>query len=151
MPLDNRTVEIMVPDVHRRNIVNFITQIENEELEIDRIAKVVLNEKTGTIIFGKEVKIAPITIVHGSLTVQVGTQFAISQPGPFSQGETAIVPNQTVEVGEQVAESVTVPEGATIEEIVRGLSAIGATPRDVLAIIQAIKAAGALQSDLEII
>jgi flagellar P-ring protein precursor FlgI len=151
MPLDNRTVEIMVPDVHRRNIVNFITQIENQELEIDRIAKVVLNEKTGTIIFGKEVKIAPVTIVHGSLTIQVGTQFAISQPGPFSQGETAIVPNETVEVGEQVAESVTVPEGATIEEIVRGLGAIGATPRDVLAIIQAIKAAGALQSDLEII
>ncbi len=151
MPLDSRTVEIVVPDVYRRNVVDFITRIENESLEIDRVAKVVLNEKTGTVIFGKEVKIAPVTIVHGSLTVQVGTQFAISQPGAFSSGETAVVPNQTVEVGEQLAESVTVPEGATIEEIVRGLNAIGATPRDVLAIVQAIKAAGALQSELEII
>jgi len=97
------------------------------------------------------VKIAPVTIVHGSLTVQVGTEYAISQPGAFSNGETAVVPNQTVEVGEQVADSVTIPEGATIEEIVRGLNAIGATPRDVLAIIQAIKAAGALQSEVEII
>jgi len=151
LPLDNRTVEIMVPERYRRNVVQFITQIENESLEIDRVAKVVLNEKTGTVIFGKEVKIAPVTIVHGSLTVQVGTQFAISQPGAFSGGETAVVPNETVEVGEQLAESVTIPEGATIEEIVRGLNAIGATPRDVLAIIQAIKAAGALQSELEII
>jgi flagellar P-ring protein precursor FlgI len=151
IPLDNRAVEILVPDPYRRNVVDFITQIENQELEIDRVAKVILNEKTGTIIFGKEVKIAPVTIVHGSLTVQVGTEFAISQPGAFSNGETAVVPNQTVEVGEEVADSVTIPEGATIEEIVRGLNAIGATPRDVLAIIQAIKAAGALQSEVEII
>ena len=151
IPLDNRAVEILVPDPYRRNVVDFITQIENQELEIDRVAKVILNEKTGTIIFGKEVKIAPVTIVHGSLTVQVGTEYAISQPGAFSNGETAVVPNQTVEVGEQVADSVTIPEGATIEEIVRGLNAIGATPRDVLAIIQAIKAAGALQSEVEII
>jgi flagellar P-ring protein precursor FlgI len=150
--LDNRTVEIQVPPPQRMDVVGFITQIENESLELDRVAKVVLNEKTGTIIFGKEVKIAPVTIVHGSLTVQVGTQFAISQPGPFSErGETVVVPNQTVEVGEQIADLVSVQEGATIEEIVRALNTIGATPRDVLAIIQAIKAAGALQSELEII
>jgi len=151
VPLDNRAVEILVPNSYRRNIVDFITQIENEKLEIDRVAKVVLNEKTGTLIFGKEVRIAPVTIVHGSLTVQVGTEFAISQPGPFSGGETVVVPNQTVEVSEQLADSVTIPEGASIEEIVQGLNAIGATPRDVLAIIQAIKAAGALQSEVEII
>jgi flagellar P-ring protein precursor FlgI len=151
IPLDNRAVQIRVPDIYRLNVVEFITQIENESLEIDRVARVVLNEKTGTIIFGKEVKIAPVTIVHGSLTVQVGTEFAISQPGAFSSGETAVVPNQTVEVGEQLADSVTIPEGATIEEIIRGLNAIGATPRDVLAIIQAIKASGALQSEVEII
>jgi len=151
IPLDNRAVEILVPELYRRNIVDFITRIENEKLEIDRVAKVVLNEKTGTLIFGKEVKIAPVTIVHGSLTVQVGTEFAISQPGPFSAGRTEVVPNQTVEVSEQLAESVTIPEGASIEEIIQGLNAIGATPRDVLAIIQAIKAAGALQSEVEII
>jgi flagellar P-ring protein precursor FlgI len=152
MALNSRSIEIQVPPEYRNNVVGFITQIENEPLEIDRVAKVVLNEKTGTIIFGKGVRIAPVTIVHGSLTVQVGTEFEISQPAPFSQlGETAVVPNQTVEVGEQVADQVTIAEGATIEEIVRALNRIGATPRDILAIIQAIKAAGALQSELEII
>lgn len=150
-PLDSRTVQVAVPQGYRNNIVGFISQIENETLEVERRAKVVLNEKTGTIIFGKEVRIAAVSIVHGSLTVQIGTQFAISQPTPFSQGETVVVPNQTVEVGEQPAQSVVVEEGASVDEVIRALNSIGATPRDILAIIQAIKAAGALQAELEII
>jgi flagellar P-ring protein precursor FlgI len=151
-PLDSRTVELRIPEAHRSDVVQFISLIENESIEIDRVAKIVLNEKTGTIIFGKEVKIAPITLVHGSLTVQVGTQFAVSQPGPFSRvGETVVVPNQTVEATEEPSQNLSIEEGATIDEIVRALTSIGATPRDILAIIQAIKAAGALQSELEII
>jgi flagellar P-ring protein precursor FlgI len=151
-PLDSRTIELQVPESFRSNVVNFITQIENEWIEVDRVAKVVLNERTGTIIFGKEVKIAAVTIVHGSLSVQVGTEFAISQPAPFSRsGETAVVPNQWTTVGEEEASSVIIEENASIEEIVQALNAIGATPRDILAVIQAIKAAGALQCELEII
>lgn len=150
-PIDSRTVRIIVPDAYRADVVDFITTIENETIEVDRRAKVVINEKTGTIIFGSEVKIAPVTIVHGSLTVEVGTQFAISQPNPFSQGETTVVPNQTVEVTETRAQPVQIREGSTIAEVVQALNAVGASPRDILAIIQAIKANGGLQAELEII
>ncbi len=151
-PVDGRTVRVIVPDSHRAKIVDFISMIENERIEVDRRAKVIMNEKTGTIIFGAEVRIANVTIVHGALTVEVGTQFAVSQPTPLSEGgQTVVVPNQTVEVTERRAEPVEIKEGATIAEIVQALNAVGASPRDILAIIQAIKANGALQADLEII
>ncbi|GAB4111744.1 MAG: flagellar basal body P-ring protein FlgI [Acidobacteriota bacterium] len=150
-PLDSRTVEIAVPEQYRNQMVDFITMIENESLEVDRKTRVVLNEKTGTVVFGGDVRIAPVTIVHGSLTVQIGTQYAVSQPAPFGQGETVVVPQETVEVQEQQAQNVRIGEGSSIDEVVRALNSIGATPRDILAILQAIKAAGALQSELEII
>jgi flagellar P-ring protein precursor FlgI len=151
-PLDSRTVDVEVPENYRSRIVEFISRIENESLEVDHVAKVVFNEKTGTIVFGGDVKIAPVTIVHGSLTVEVSTEFQVSQPAPFSQGgQTAVVPQDTVNVTEETGKSVSIREGSSIEEIVRALNSIGATPRDILAIIQAIKAAGALQSELEII
>ncbi|GAB4237660.1 MAG: flagellar basal body P-ring protein FlgI [Acidobacteriota bacterium] len=149
--LDSRTIEVVVPSAYRDRVVDFVADLENETLEVDHVSKVVLNEKTGTIVFGGDVRIAPVTIVHGSLTVQIGTEFQISQPQPFAQGETVVVPEQTVEVQEGPGETVTVPEGSSIEDVVRALHSIGATPRDILAIIQAIKAAGALQSELEII
>ena len=150
-PLDSKAVEVKVPEKYRSDIVPFIATIENQTLEVDRIAKIVLNEKTGTIIFGKEVRISAVAIVHGALAVQIGTQFAISQPSPFSGGETAVVPNQTVEVTEEPAKQMIIEDGATIDEVVRALNAIGATPRDIFAIIQAVKAAGAMQATLEII
>ncbi|MFB3901867.1 MAG: flagellar basal body P-ring protein FlgI [Acidobacteriota bacterium] len=150
-PLDNRTVEVQVPATFRNNVVAFISQIENQPLEVDRPAKVVLNEKTGTIVFGGDVRIAPVTIVHGSLTVQIGTQFAVSQPPALSAGQTVVVPEETVSVEEPVTRPVAVKDGSSIESVVRALNSIGATPRDILAILQAIKAAGALQSELEII
>ncbi len=148
--LDNRTVEIQVPEAYRADIVSFIGSIENEKLEVDRVAKVVLNERTGTVVFGREVEIAPITIVHGSLTVRIGTEFRVSQPSPFSEGVTTVVPSEQVEVEEGAAAAVEVREGSSIDEVIQGLNAIGATPRDILAIIQNIKAAGALQAELEI-
>src|SRR5690606_25194170 len=110
VPLDNRTIEVQVPGPYRNNVVEFITQIENESLEVERVAKVVLNEKTGTIIFGNEVKIAPVTIVHGSLSVQIGTQFAISQPPPFSEGRTVVVPNQQIEAVEEEGQQISIEE-----------------------------------------
>ncbi len=150
-PLDSRTVEIAVPTEFRERMVEFIAGIENESVDVDHTARVVLNEKTGTIIFGGEVKIAPVTIVHGSLSVQIGTDFQVSQPNSFGQGETVVVPKETIQVQEDVGKSVIIGPDSTIEEVVRALNSIGATPRDILAIIQAIKAAGALQSELEII
>ncbi|MFQ5737830.1 MAG: flagellar basal body P-ring protein FlgI [Acidobacteriota bacterium] len=150
-PVDSRAIEIAVPAVFRSNIVDFITSIERQTIEVDRVAKVVLNEKTGTIIFGQKVQISPVTIVHGSLTVQIATEFQVSQPAPFSQGETTVVPRDSAQVTEGEATPVKVREGATIDQVVQALNAIGATPRDILAIIQAIKVAGALEAELEII
>ncbi|HSR67152.1 MAG TPA: flagellar basal body P-ring protein FlgI [Acidobacteriota bacterium] len=150
-PIDSRTVRVIVPQRYRPSVVDFISQVETQPVEVDVRAKVVINEKTGTVIFGKEVLISEVTIVHGSLTVEVGTQFAISQPGPLSEGETVVVPNQSVEVTEQRAQPVRIPEGATIAQVIQALNAVGASPRDILAIIQAIKANGGLQADLEII
>ncbi len=150
-PVDSRTVQLFVPEEYRFNIVEFITTIENESVELDRVAQVVFNERTGTIIFGAEVRIAPVTIVHGALSVLIGTQFIISQPEAFSEGETVAIPTQTIQTSEEPANQIAIEEGATIEEIVRALTAVGATPRDILAILQAIKAAGALLAELKII
>jgi flagellar P-ring protein precursor FlgI len=150
--IDGRTIAISVPPAYTRRIVEFMSLVENAAMDVDAPAKVVLNEKTGTIVLGKEVKIAEVSIIHGSLSLQVGTVFNISQPAPYSpRGETTVVPEQTVTVQEEKGRTVTLSDGASVEEVVRALNSIGAGPRDVIAILQAIKAQGALQADLEII
>jgi flagellar P-ring protein precursor FlgI len=149
--LDGRTVAINVPADYATRIVEFIAMIENARMDVDFPAKVVLNEKTGTIVMGKEVKIAEVSIVHGSLSLQVGTIFNVSQPTPLSQGKTEVVPETTVSVQEEKGRTVTLRDGASVEEVVRALNAIGAGPRDIIAILQAIKAQGALQAELEVI
>ncbi len=128
-----------------------MAMVENAQMEVDTAAKVVVNEKTGTIILGKDVKIAEVSIIHGSLSLQVGTTFQVSQPAPFGLGDTKVVPEQTVSVQEDKGRTVMLREGASVEEVVRALNTIGAGPRDIIAILQAIKAQGALQADLEII
>jgi len=148
---DGRTILIQVPSDYSNRIIEFMAMVENARMEVDTAAKVVLNEKTGTIILGKDVKIAEVSIIHGSLSLQVGTTFQVSQPAPFGQGDTKVVPEQTVSVQEDKGRTVMLREGASVEEVVRALNTIGAGPRDVIAILQAIKAQGALQADLEII
>jgi flagellar P-ring protein precursor FlgI len=150
--IDGRTIAIDVPDTFTNRVIEFMSMIENAEMDVDFRAKVVLNERTGTIVMGKDVKIADVSIIHGSLSLQVGTIFDISQPGPFSpEGQTVVVPQTTVTAQEEKGRTVNLREGASVEEVVRALNSIGAGPRDVIAILQAIKAAGALQADLEII
>jgi len=111
----------------------------------------VINERTGTIVMGKEVRIGEVSIVHGSLSLQIGTTFNVSQPAPLSEGKTVVVPETKVSVQEEKGRTVTLREGASVEEVVRALNSIGAGPRDVIAILQAIRAAGALQAELEVI
>jgi flagellar P-ring protein precursor FlgI len=149
--LDGRTIAIAVPANYSNKIVEFIALVENAKMDVDFPAKVVLNEKTGTIVMGKEVKISEVSIIHGSLSLQVGTIFNVSQPAPLSQGKTAVVPETTVAVQEEKGRTVTLRDGASVEEVVRALNAIGAGPRDIIAILQAIKAEGALHAELEII
>ena len=148
--VDGRTIAITVPQDYAHRLVDFMAVVENARVEIDNAARVVLNERTGTVVLGKDVRISEVTIIHGSLSLQVGTIFNVSQPNPFAQGETMIVPEETLNVVEDMR-TATIREWASVEEIVRALNDIGATPRDVIAILQAIRAQGALQAELEII
>jgi flagellar P-ring protein FlgI len=150
--MDGRSVEINVPANYSSRVIEFLALVESATIEVDQPARVVFNEKTGTIVFGKDVQIAEVSIVHGSLSLQVGTILNVSQPEPLSQGgKTTVVPETTISVQEEKGRTVTLHKGASIEEVVKALNAIGAGPRDIIAILQAIKAQGALQADLEII
>jgi len=144
-------VVIDLPPSFRHQPVEFLAQLENVTINADRMAKIVINERTGTIAMGKDVKIAPVSILHGNLTVEVETSFAVSQPAPLSSGETAVVPQVGVGVKEEKARHINLKDGATVEELVRALLAIGSTPRDVIAILQNLQAAGALEAEIEII
>jgi len=148
---DGRTIEISVPPNYSGRIVEFMALVENARMDVDTAARVVLNEKTGTIVMGKEVRISEVFVIHGSLSIQVGTVFNVSQPEAFSKGQTTVVPETTLSVQEEKGRTATLREGASVEEVVRALNDIGAGPRDVIAIMQAIKAQGALQAELVII
>ncbi len=149
--LDGRTISIAVPATYGQRIVEFMALVENAKLDVDNRARVVINEKTGTIVLGKEVKITEVSLIHGALSLQVSTTPVVSQPAPLSQGQTTVVPETSVSLQEDKGRSVTLKEGASVEEVVRALNAIGAGPRDVIAILQAIKAQGAMLAELEII
>ncbi len=149
--LDGRTISVAVPANYSERIVEFMAVVENAKMDVDNRAKVVINEKTGTVVLGREVRIAEVSIIHGALSLQVGTLLNVSQPALLSQGQTTVVPDTNVSVQEDKGRAVTLREGASVEEIVRALNAIGAGPRDVIAILQAIKAQGAMQVELEII
>jgi flagellar P-ring protein precursor FlgI len=149
--IDGRTISINVPSGYSNRIVEFMSVVENATMDIDAPARVVLNEKTGTIVLGKDVRIAEVSVIHGSLSIQVGTLYGVSQPAPHSFGETTVIPETTVSVQEEKGRTVTLRNGASVEDVVRALNELGAGPRDVIAILQAIKAQGALQAELEII
>jgi flagellar P-ring protein precursor FlgI len=149
--VDGRTISINVPSGYGNRIVEFMSIVENATMDVDSPARVVVNEKTGTLVLGKEVKITEVSVIHGSLSLQVGTAYDVSQPEAFSQGKTTVVPEKSVSVQEEKGRTVTLREGASVEDVVRALNAIGAGPRDVISILQAIKAQGALQAELEII
>jgi flagellar P-ring protein precursor FlgI len=150
--LDGRTVRVQVPADYKGKLVDLIARIESVEIETDRKAKVVLNERTGTVVIGKEVRIAAVAITQGNLSIQIGTNFNVSQPAPFnSRGETTVVPEQTVKAQEKQSNLMMLKDGATVEDLVKALNSLGTTPKDMVAIFQAIKAAGALEAELEII
>lgn len=149
--IDGGTIRVEVPPSYRRQIVAMVTKIENLELQPEVVAKVIVNERTGTIVMGENVKITPVAVAHGGLTVQISEQPAVSQPAPFSKrGQTVVVPQSDVEVKEAKG-SLSLVGGVTISQVIKGLNAIGATPRDLINILQAIKASGALQAELELI
>jgi len=149
--LDAGTVRLDVPPGQRSEMVALITKVENLEVQPDVIAKVVVNERTGTIVMGEHVRIAPVAVAHGSLTVQITEKPTVSQPLPFSKGTTKVVPQTSIQVQEGKGHLAVVGGGVTIGQVINGLNAIGATPRDLINILQSIKAAGAMDAELELI
>jgi flagellar P-ring protein precursor FlgI len=144
-------IEIPIPEKFKGRSAEFISEIESLVVDADRVARVVVNERTGTIALGSNIVIGPVAIMQGSLTVEIQTNLEVSQPAPLSQGTTTTVPRVGVDVKEEQARNIVLKQGATVEELVKAMSAIGATSRDVIAILQALKAAGALDAELEVI
>ncbi len=147
---DASTVEISIPPEFRGNLVPLMASIENIEITPESAAKVVVDEKTGTIVLGRDVRISRVAVAHGNLQVTVSENLNVSQPGPFSQGQTVVTPSTDINVNES-NRRLNLVEGATLQELVDGLNAIGATPRDLISILSALKAAGALHAVLEVI
>jgi flagellar P-ring protein precursor FlgI len=144
-------VAVAIPAKFASRATEFISELENLTVEADRPARVAINERTGTIVMGKDVRIRPVAILHGNLNVEIQTTMTVSQPAPVSQGFTQTLPQVTTSAKEEKARSVVLREGATVEELVRALAAIGSTPRDVIAILQSLRSAGALEAELEVI
>ena len=144
-------VQVAIPKDYAGRTTEFIAELESVTVEADRPARVVINERTGTVVLGKDVRIAPVAILHGNLNIEIQTSFAVSQPGPLSQGTAEVIPQTTVAAKEEKARNVVLKQGATIEELVRALAAIGSTPRDVIAILQNLRSANALEAEIEVI
>lgn len=144
-------VNVETPAAWAERMADFIAGLEELKVEVDVPARIVVNERTGTIVIGKDVRIAPVAILHGNLSVEIQTTLVVSQPPGLSQGKTEVVPEQTVAARDQAAKNVVLKQGATVEELVRALTAIGSSARDIIAILQNLRAAGALDAELEVI
>ncbi|MDL2275287.1 flagellar basal body P-ring protein FlgI [Desulfosarcina sp. OttesenSCG-928-G10] len=148
---DPGTIEVTVPPHYLGNTVPLLASLTELDVQPDETAKVVINERTGTVVMGAQVRISTVAIAHGNLSIMVKENLNVSQPGAFSGGKTAVVPDTDIIVQEDGAQLMVVPKGVTIGQVVNALNALGVTPRDLIAIFQAIKAAGALQAELEVI
>jgi len=150
--LDPSAVKLSVPEEYRDNLVGLITRVEMLDVKVDMPAKIIINERTGTVVVGDNVRISPVAIAHGSLAIEIREEALVSQPLPFApeKAETVQVPRTDISVTEQKGHLVEV-SGITLGEVVRALNALGVTPRDLISILQALKAAGALRAELELI
>lgn len=149
--LDSRRIDINVAQAGASSVPALISQVQNLAINFHPPAKVIVNERTGTIVMGGDVKLSPVSVIHGDLTVEVITKFAVSQPSPFSKnGDTKVIKDTDVTATEAPAKNIQLSEGANVEELINGLHTMGATAHDVVAILQAIKSANGLQAELEI-
>ena len=147
--IDSRRVEIAtVPD---EDIASLLDRVEEVEVEVYPRARVVVNERTGTVVIGGTVRLQPVSILHGGLSVNVISQPLVSQPNALSSGTTQVVQQTTVQAQDKPVNRIDPKEGATVEDLVQELQRTGATARDVISILQAMKEAGALEADLEVI
>lgn len=168
--VDSSSISVIIKENSAMGIVHLVSILENLDVPVDSVAVVVMNEKTGTVVMGENVRISTIAIAHGNLSIQIKEEKKVSQPMPFAPaapagsaptkkggavmapgGHTVVTPESQVTVAEEKKQLLVVPKGITIQEVVKALNAIGVSPRDLITIMQAIKAAGALQADLRII
>ena len=149
-PSDPGTIELRIPRGYEENVVGLLTDIEQLRIEPDQVARIVIDEQSGTIVMGENVKISTVAIAQGALTIRITEAAQVSQPGPFAEaGETQQVARTDVQVDEGAEKKFAVVErGVTLQDLVNGLNALGIGPRDLITILQAIKTAGALQADI---
>lgn len=150
-PTDPATVTIQIPPRYNGNMIRLITEVEQLKVEPDQTARVIVDERSGIIVMGRDVRVSTVAIAQGNLTVTITEQPQVSQPAPLSNGRTTVVPRTGLKVdtgdGNKLA---LVKEGVSLRELVDGLNALGVGPRDLISILQAIKTAGALQADIEL-
>jgi flagellar P-ring protein precursor FlgI len=138
------------PDDFAGDMVSLVGRIESLEVDVDSPARIVIDESSGIVVMGENVKVSTVAIAQGNLTISIQEDPFVSQPAPFSRGETAVVPSTGVDVEEEEGGLVVVPGGVPLRQLVNGLNALGVSPRDMISILQALKAAGAIQAEIEV-
>jgi flagellar P-ring protein precursor FlgI len=149
--IDSRRIDVDVAGSGMTSVPILISRVQNLSISFRSPAKVVVNERTGTIVMGGDVRLSPVSVIHGSLTIDVQTSHVVVEPPPQSNGKTETTTETKLTVSDAPAQSIELEEGANVDELIKGLHAIGATSHDIISILQAIKAAGGLQADLEVI
>jgi flagellar P-ring protein precursor FlgI len=149
--VDAGAVAIAVPAEYQSALPDLIARLEPLSVTLDVAARVVINERTGTVVMGGDVRLGPAAVAHGNLSVRIATQYQVSQPAPLSGGQTTVVPQREVDVEQEDAQLITLDAGATLSDVVRALNVLGVTPRDIIAVMQALKAAGALRAEIVIL
>jgi flagellar P-ring protein FlgI len=148
--LDAETVHVDLPQYYHNNPVQFLADASDLSMLQDETAKVVMNERTGTVVFGGDIRLAPCAIAHGNLSITIATNNQVVQPNPFARGNTALQQNSVVQAQEKGHQLTFIAGAATLSSVVRALNALGVSPRDLIAIVQALRDAGSLQADLEL-
>ncbi|MDB5618678.1 flagellar basal body P-ring protein FlgI [Tardiphaga sp.] len=149
-PIDPSTVQLAIPTEFKGNVVAMLTEIEQLQVEPDLAAKIIIDERSGIIVMGRDVRVATVAVAQGNLTVTISEGANVSQPGPLSNGRTVTTPSTRVGVTEDGKKFALVKDGVSLQQLVDGLNGLGIGPRDLIGILQAIKAAGAIQADIEV-
>jgi len=149
-PIDPSTVQLSIPPEFKGNVVAFLTEIEQLQVDPDLAAKIVIDERSGIIVMGRDVRVATVAVAQGNLTVTISESPQVSQPNPLSRGRTVVTPRTGVSVVEDGKKFAVVKDGVSLQQLVDGLNGLGIGPRDLISILQAIKAAGAIEADIEV-
>jgi flagellar P-ring protein precursor FlgI len=149
-PIDPSTVQLSIPKEFKGNVVALLTEIEQLQVEPDAVAKIIIDERSGIIVMGRDVRVATVAVAQGNLTVSISESPQVSQPAPLSRGRTRVTPNTAIGVQEDGKKLALVKNGVSLQELVDGLNGLGIGPRDLIGILQAIKAAGAIEADIEV-